>query len=41
MVIQNGTGVTALLTETMKGIILNKGEAEKIRNEVEVAVIVQ
>jgi len=41
MVTQNITGVTALLTETTKGIILKKGEAEKIRNGAEVAVIVQ
>jgi hypothetical protein len=41
MVTQNGTEVTALLTETTRGIIRKKGEAEKIRNGVEVAVVVQ
>jgi len=41
MVTQNETEVTALLTETTRGIILKKGEAEKIRNRVEVPVVVQ
>jgi hypothetical protein len=41
MVTQNGTEVTALPAEATRGIILKKGEAGKIRNEVEVAVIVQ
>jgi hypothetical protein len=38
MVTQNGTGVRALLTETMRKIILKKGKAEKTRNEVGAAV---
>jgi hypothetical protein len=42
MAIQNGTGVTALLTETMRRSTLKKGEAERIRNGVaEVAVVVR
>jgi hypothetical protein len=42
MVTQNGTGVTVLVTEIRRRIIVKKGEAEKIRNEVvEVAVVVR
>jgi hypothetical protein len=35
MVTQKETGVTALLTETMRRIILKKGKEEKARNGAE------